>query len=361
MKDIPWTTCLRVGLTTLAVWLLCARWQAVMALLGRIAAAAAPLLWGGAIAYAVNLLLVRYEALLPKGLPLRRAVGILLSLSTLALLLAWLLGTLLPTLCTCLSALLRSLPDMLQGLLNHLEARYSLSRWLALSGADLGARVSSAVLPALEALGNTAAALLSGVLSVSASLGMALMFAVYLLAGKENLLRQTRRLVRLLPGRDTGARVMHVAAVVDRSLRRYITGQCTEAVLLGGLCWLGMRLCRFALSGPIAVLAGFSALLPVAGPPLAAIASAALLLAVQPEQIPMFLVFFLLLQQVEGSIIYPRVVGASIGLSGCQVLAAATVLGTLTGPAGMLLGVPLASAVRELAADWLRRQEGRRP
>lgn len=361
MKDIPWKVCLRAGLTAAAVWLLCTRWEALAALLLRVLQAASPLWLGAGAAYVLNLLLVFYEGHMPPGLPLKRPLGIAASLLTLGALLAWLPAVLLPTLTDCLTQLLGALPEALGALLNHLEAAWGLTRWLEAVGFNWQEQLSRTLLPALETLGGAAAALLSGAFSASASLGMAMMFAVYLLAGKERLCRRSKRLLRLLAGEEAAGRVLHVLTVAHGSFRRYVTGQCAEAVLLGGLCYLGMRLCRFALSGPIAMLAGLSALLPVAGPPLAACIGAALLLVTRPDQVPLFLLFFLLLQQAEGSIIYPRVVGASIGLSGSWVLAAAAVGGGLMGPAGMLLGVPLVSALRQLAQEWLRAKEARSP
>ena len=129
-------------------------------------------------------------------------------------------------------------------------------------------------------------------------------------------------------------------------------GQCTEALILGSLCILGMLLFRFPYAVMIGTLVGFTALIPIAGAYIGAVVGAFMIFTVSPVKALLFLVFLVVLQQLEGNLIFPRVVGQSIGLPGLWVLAAVTVGGGVAGIPGMLIGVPLtATFYRLIKAD----------
>ncbi len=123
------------------------------------------------------------------------------------------------------------------------------------------------------------------------------------------------------------------------------------------LCILGMLLFRFPYATMIGTLVGFTALIPIAGAYIGAIVGAIMILTVSPIKTPFFLLFIIILQQLEGNLIYPRVVGTSIGLPGIWVLAAITVGGSVLGVGGMLLGVPLAAAAYRLLRTDVSRRE----
>lgn len=199
--------------------------------------------------------------------------------------------------------------------------------------------------------------LLAGASSAMATAGLALVFAAYLLLCRDQLGHETRCALTLLlgPGR-TGA-LMHHLSTVHTCLRQYLVGQCSEAALMGVMCYGGMVVCGFAKPLAISALVGLSALIPVAGPLMASAGGAFLLLMNAPGQIPLFLIFLFVLQQVESTLLYPRIVGTSLGLHGAWVLAAVTLGGGLLGVPGMLLGVPLAAALRQMAREALARRE----
>ena len=144
---------------------------------------------------------------------------------------------------------------------------------------------------------------------------------------------------------------MYSVSVLNDSFRRFIVGQCTEAVILGMLCMLGM----FALQIPYAImigtLIGFTALIPVAGAYIGAAVGAIMILTESPIKALIFLIFLVILQNLEGNLIYPKVVGTSIGLPAIWVLAAVTIGGGVLGVAGMLIGVPLAAAIYRLICE----------
>ena len=152
---------------------------------------------------------------------------------------------------------------------------------------------------------------------------------------------------RYLPKKVT-EKFYYVAGVVNQSFHSFIVGQCTEAVILGLLCMGGMLQLMLPYAAMIGCLVGFTALIPVAGAYIGAVVGAFMIFTVSPVKAVIFIAFLVALQQLEGNLVYPRVVGSSIGLPGVWVLAAVTVGGGVMGVGGMLLGVPLAAAAYQL-------------
>ena len=145
--------------------------------------------------------------------------------------------------------------------------------------------------------------------------------------------------------------------MLNSSFHSYIVGQCTEAIILGTLCALGMALFGFPYAVMIGAVVGAMALIPIAGAYVGGAVGFLLILTVSPLRALLFVVYLIILQQLEGNLIYPRVVGGSIGLPGLWVLAAVTVGGGVSGITGMLLGVPVTATVYKLLKNDLHRRE----
>ena len=207
---------------------------------------------------------------------------------------------------------------------------------------------------------NVMGAVISTVSSVFSALVtglLALIFSIYLLLERETLGGQFGKLLRrFLPTKWQG-RLSYVLHTLDDCFHRYIVGQCLEAVIIGVLCALGMMLLRLPYATMIGALVGFTALIPVAGAYIGAAVGAFMILTVDPFQALLFLIFLVILQQLEGNLIYPKVVGSSLGLPGIWVLAAVTVGGGLMGVGGMLLGVPLAAAAYRLLREGVNSRD----
>ena len=220
--------------------------------------------------------------------------------------------------------------------------KQQLENWIQqLSSAILGSTAS--------AIGSFATSLIDGV--------VAFVFCIYVLANKETLNRQFGRLARAwLPDRFTDT-VSHIFAVCGDVFQQFIVGQTTEAVILGTLCGIGMAILRIPYAPMVGALVGVTALIPYVGAFLATVVGAFMILTVNPFKALVFVIYLLTLQQVEGNLIYPRVVGAKINLPAMWVLAAITVGGNLAGPIGMLLGVPAASAVYALLREATQKRE----
>ena len=194
------------------------------------------------------------------------------------------------------------------------------------------------------------------IISMLVTLVLAVVFSIYMLAGKDKLLSQGRRLLRAyLPGRwaDRVSDVINLTAEIFSS---FVSGQLIEACILGGLCALGTFFIQADYAALVGVIIGVSALIPVAGAYIGALLSAFLLVMVNPVRALVFLVFLAVLQQIEGNVIYPRVVGSSIGLPGIWVLAAVTVGGGLFGLLGVLLSVPTVSVIYTLLKRDVQRR-----
>ena len=179
---------------------------------------------------------------------------------------------------------------------------------------------------------------------------VALIFAIYMLFQKENLRRQLKKLVKVYLPKSWNDQIMEFMTLAHGTFTSFISGQILEALILGSLCACGMFLLRLPYAMMTGVIIGVSALIPVMGAYIGACLGAFMIMTVSPFKALVFLIYLVILQQIEGNLIYPKVVGGSIGLPGIWVLAAVTVGGGLFGVSGMLLGVPLTATVYK----WIR-------
>ncbi len=212
----------------------------------------------------------------------------------------------------------------------------------------------------LGIVGNTFAGIFSAFGGVI-NFVIALIFAIYVLFSKETLAKQIKRVFRAFLPEKVNRTVLHIAETAHGIFCAFVTGQCVEAVILGSLCAIGMLIFQFPYAAMIGVLVGVTALIPVVGAFIGAGVGAFLILMIDPFQALMFVLFIVILQQIEGNVIYPKVVGNSVGLPAMWVLAAVTVGGGIGGIIGMLFAVPTASVVytllREATDKRLKKKE----
>ena len=359
---LTWKTCLKVGISIFLLYLCIHYWAAVSGLLGAVLSASVPLLAGCIIAYVVNIIMTFFEKhYFPASqnkwvLRSRRPVCMLVSFICVAAIVALVVGLVLPQLVSCVALLVSDTPKMIKKVLSYLDQRYILPGNLldALAGIDWQSKIGEIIGVVSSGLGSvvdialkTVTTVFSGVMSALLSI----IFSIYLLSSKEILGAQVNKvLTHFLPENWYG-KLRYVVGILDDCFHRYIVGQCTEAVILGLLCTAGMFVLKLPYAAMVGALVAFTALIPVAGAYIGAGVGAFMILTVSPLKALIFLVFIVLLQQLEGNLIYPRVVGSSMGLPGIWVLAAVTVGGGIMGVAGMLLGVPLAAAAYRILQD----------
>lgn len=204
---------------------------------------------------------------------------------------------------------------------------------------------------------NTAVGTVSTLVSAVVNFIIALIFAVYVLFSKEKLKKQSYRLVRAWLPKKFGGWLLHAVAVGMKIFRSFVSGQTLEAVILGTLCMIGMFIFRIPYAPMVGALVGVTAFIPVVGAFVGIAVGAFMILTVSPAKALVFVIYLLILQQIEGNIIYPKVMGNKINLPAIWVLAAVTIGGGLAGPFGMLLGVPATSTVYVLLREETEKRE----
>ena len=175
-----------------------------------------------------------------------------------------------------------------------------------------------------------------------------LVFAIYMIAQKETLSRQINKVMKAYLKPKTINKINTVGTLANKTFSNFVTGQCLEALIFGSLVFVGMRIFRFPYASTIGVLLGFTALIPIFGAFIGTAIGFILIMMVSPVKAILFVVFIIVLQQIEGNLIYPRVVGKSIGLPGMWVLLSVTVGGSIGGILGMLIATPLCSLLYAL-------------
>lgn len=201
---------------------------------------------------------------------------------------------------------------------------------------------------------NTTVGVTSSVISGVANFALGFIIAIYMLAEKEKIGKFTRRVLdAALPDKITDE-IYNVANVAASSFSNFITGQFTDALLLGIMCFIGSSILRIPNAAVVSVIIGISAIVPVIGPIIGEAISVLILLMESPVKALIFLIFILVLQVVDNNFIYPRIVGKSVGLPGIIVFIAVVLGGNLGGILGVLLGVPTAAALYALCVEWLK-------
>lgn len=355
---LDWKTCFRVGVTAVATYLTIHYWTVFTSILGKALHAAMPLVAGCIVAYIVNILMSFYERHFPAKKHLkvaRRPICMVLAYISVILLIVALFRIVLPELIAAITLLVEKLPSAVSAVINWLEETFvfedplwdfesTLKKGLNFLMEYFGGIMSSAIL------------VMSSVASVIVTTFICIVFSFYLIAGKDKLRAQFLRLMHTYLGETKTKNTVHVLSTLNGAFHRYISGQCLEAVILGLLCFVGMLICRFPYALMVSALVGFTALIPIAGAYIGAAVGAFVIFTVSPVKALLFLFYLVILQQFEGNVIFPRVVGSSIGLPGVWVLAAVTIGGGLFGIGGMLIGVPLAAAAYQLLREDIQRR-----
>lgn len=353
------------------LYLIIRYWDGAIALLSLALSAATPLIVGAIIAYILNILMSFFERFyFPKSkskavIGTRRMVCMLLAFLSLIGIVALIIGIVVPELINCIKHLFAEVPAAVMNLLEYLEKNDALAQYVIVveeylveNFSGMEDKLVSGAQSLLSGVGGIMGSVASAVGSVFSgivTLLVAIIFSIYILLGKEKLGAQSRRIISTYLQKQS-KRIFYVIDVLDDSFHNFIVGQCTEAVVLGVLCMVGMWIFRFPYAMMIGVLIGFTALIPVAGAYIGAGVGAFMMLTESPLTSVLFLIFIVVLQQLEGNLIYPRVVGSSIGLPGIWVLAAITVGGGLMGVVGMLLAVPITAAIYKLVQTDVRRR-----
>ncbi len=359
---ISFRDCLKVGAAVFILYLCINYWKNVAHILGMIISAATPLFIGAVIAYFVNILMSSYERVyFPRSkrktsVITRRPVCMAAAFVTIFAIISLVVGIVVPQLVLCVQLLFKELPSALMYLATKAGEFNIIPDNIAelLMEIDWNSRIGEIVNMLTSGVGsvmNVAIKAITTVFSGVVTTLLSIIFAFYLLASKDRLKTQSERAFRHYLKPQWCDKVFYVLRILNDCFRRYIVGQCTEAVVLGVMCTLGMWMLRLPYAPMIGALVAFTALIPIAGAYIGAVIGALMILTVSPVKALIFVLFLVVLQQIEGNVIYPKVVGRSIGLPGIWVLAAVTVGGGILGVVGMLIGVPVAAALYRVLKD----------
>lgn len=329
-----------------------------------------PLILGGMIAFVLNLLMTWIEKYLYpnaknkylKGS--RRSVAITLAVLIVCLVIAATVVIVVPQLASAVMTLIDVIPEAIQNLtdwFNRQEALVPLVNELANQvNIDWGSMFSS-VASGINSLASNVATTSVSVLTTSVgavtNIFLGILFAIYILFSKEKLGKQVDRLLTVYVRDDIHQLIENVAHVANETFSKFISGMVTEAIILGALVTTGLFILQIPYAAMLGVLQGVMALIPIIGAFLSGAVGVVILLALSPTYAVVYLIFVLFVQQLEGDLIYPRVVGDSIGLPSMWVLFAVTVGGGLMGIPGMLIGVPVLASVYKIIRIDVRYRE----
>ncbi len=366
MKKKETKLILKIAAAVFALFLLIHYWSGISGFLSKGLTAVLPLIIGAIIAYPLNILMSFYERhFLPKSTKksvekARTPLCLLFAILSLFAIITLVIALVVPQFVSCIKLLVMEIPGAIETLAKQLE-KFNISTpqiLEKLSSIDWQTSLKNASETIFSGMGdifnvviNTVSSVVSGVTAVV----VAFIFAIYLLLGKRKHSAQCTRIMKNFIKEDVYKKITHVLSVLDDSFHKFIVGQCTEALILGGLCTLGMLLLRLPYAAMIGAVISFTALIPVVGAFIGGGIGVFLILTESPTKALIFLIFLVILQQIEGNLIYPKVVGSSMGLPAIWVLAAVTIGGGIGGIFGMLLGVPLAGAVYRLFREYLNK------
>ena len=323
-----------------------------------------PLVYGCVIAFVLNLIVRQLERFLTFGpfrkRTFRRIVSIILSLVLLVGVVAVLVAGLVPEIRDSGAMLVERLPGYIQKLVDFCVVRLGLPEsWFSdLERLDVGQVIqqmfqNGIIQQLLQSGGN----LVGGAVSTVLDFLLGLCFSFYLLMQKESLIHGLKRLSKAYLKPETHRRLLYIGATMNEIYGSFISGQCLDALILGAMVTVALALFRIPYALLIGLVIAFTALVPVVGAFLGGAVGVFLLLLVSVRQAILFLVIFLVLQQVDNRLVYPHVVGNAVGLPAIWIFAAIIVGGNFGGIFGMILAIPLFALVYTLVAQDLRKRE----
>lgn len=318
-----------------------------------------PFILGGVIAFVLNILVNKIEKYLNKWIKNRRFklvrfISIILSLLIFILVIVFTAFLLIPELIENIQMLMGSVPGLIgdaqNSILNLLDKYPDIQNEISKMFSESG-NVSTIISNVLNYFITGAIGFIGSLVSSFITIFTAIIFAIYMLAQKEYLIRGTKKVLYSLLNKKRADKLVEIGTLANKTFSKFISGQCLEAIILGGLMFIAFTISGFPYALMLAVLTAITSLIPIFGALIAMVIGAILIGIGDPVQAIIFVIVFQVVQQIEGNFIYPRVVGASVGLSPLWTLLAITVGGNLFGIPGILLGLPVASVLYALIKE----------
>lgn len=338
-----------------------------------------PFVLGGGIAFVFNVPMRAIERQLMdvRRVSLRRTLAIVLTILAFVLVIMFVIELLIPQVALASESLAATIPAFVERtalkLKQVMDENPEVKEWILAFLQQDGTTTqpildwATILKSALTSAGNVISSLMGNAVSVVGgvtnsivNLFISLAFALYCLGRKEILARQGRRILFSILPEKWADEIVRVMRLTNTTFSNFISGQCLEAIILGSLFAVAMAIFKMPYIPLVSVVIALTALVPVVGAFVGCIVGAFFILVNDPFQAFTFVIMFLVIQQLEGNLIYPRVVGTSVGLPGMWVLVAVTVGGELMGIPGMLVMVPSVSVLYTLAREFTSRRLAQR-
>lgn len=369
-KQINWPVAGTIFSSILFYWAL-HHAQTVKGLFSWILGLLSPFLLGCAIAFVLNVPMRQIERKLYPSLgklpdSVKRIIAYLITLLLVILVISLVLFVVIPQLGESMRALIEQIPSALQSVqvrITEIAEKYPEIANLIMDfdfsefNLNLDQLITQLIEYAKTWAGDVVDFGMSAVGSVvgaAANFLIGFVFSIYLLLQKEKLCGQSKQIVYALFSERFADRIVEIAHLSNKTFSSFLSGQCTESIILGSLFFVSMSILRMPYALMVGVLIAVTALIPIVGAFIGCVVGAFMILIVNPMQALIFVILFLVLQQIEGNLIYPHVVGNSVGLPSMWVLAAVTIGGKLMGIVGMLVFIPLCSVVYALFRSFIK-------
>lgn len=350
-RDIKKNIILIITYIALIIFVL-VNFEKILFILGYIINIFSPFIFGAIVAFVLNVLVNFIERKLfgkvkkKTWLKIKRPLSITISVVLVIFIIVFIMNLLIPQLKNSVSLFTDSLPTYKEDIINIMN-KFNLEETTIKKASDyldnFGKVITDYIKGNSKDVITVTTEVATSLIAIISKAVIAIVFAIYIIAQKETLKRQFNKLMSAYLKPRTVNRINKYASMANTTFSNFVTGQCLEALIFGSLCFLGMLILRLPYATTIAVLLGFTALIPVFGAFIGTFLGAFLILMISPIKAIIFVVFILVLQQIEGNLIYPKVVGKSVGLPGIWVLLSVTIGASVGGILGMLIATPLCS------------------
>lgn len=346
-------------------------WDKFVILLSVIISAISPLLLGCVMAYILNILMNFFEKnyckiknqnkIIKKS---KRPICMIMSFISLFGIIGLIIGIVIPELINCGKCMIEDVPPILEDWWGKLIVNEKFQNYYHLVSEniptfnEIKGTITKNANAIFSNMGGVVGSIFNAVGSVFSSVVniiIGFIFSIYILSSKENLQKTSILMIKTYCSKSSD-KILYFFRIANECFKNFIVGQCLDAIILGILCVIGMLIFDFPYAIMIGVLLGFTALIPIAGAYIGAGIGAFMMLTISPTKALLFIVFVIVLQQIEGNLIYPKIVGDSIGLPGMWVLVSITLGGGLFGIVGMLVSVPLVATFYKIIQNDLEKK-----
>ena len=306
-----------------------------------------PFVYGFCIAFILNVLMKFFEEKFFMLFRFKRQLSLILSIIIVLCVIFILFLLIIPEIKNSIIILAKNLPEYMEDFNDFIIKNLNIN-W-----EEIAESITNFILPDTSSLIDTTINITSVIFNLIVDIILSIIFAVYLLLNKEKLVRQFKKFLSAFITPQKVDKIFYIGSVSNKIFSKFIIGQCIDAILLGISCYIGMLIFAFPYSAMISCVICITALVPMLGSIIGSMTGIILILLVNPFKALWFAVFIILLQQIDSTLIYPKIVGKRTGLPGIWVLFCVTVGGNIAGPAGMLISVPVCSVIYYLLREYI--------